>query len=69
MARIVLHERDHPYAIKLDNGEEIHICGCGLSKNKPYCDGTHRKTQDEEPGKVYLYDEANNRVKLVSFYY
>ncbi|MGC9182794.1 CDGSH iron-sulfur domain-containing protein [Caldisphaera sp.] len=43
MARIVMHERDHPYAIKLDNGKEIHICGCGLSKNKPYCDGTHKK--------------------------
>ncbi|MGC8572642.1 MAG: CDGSH iron-sulfur domain-containing protein [Caldisphaera sp.] len=69
MARIVMHERDHPYAIKLDNGKEIHICGCGLSKNKPYCDGTHKKTQDEEPGKIYLYDESNNRVKIVSFYY
>ncbi len=68
MARIVLHERNHPYVIKLDNGQELHICACGLSANKPYCDGHHKKTQDEETGKIYLYDENGNRVKIVSFY-
>jgi len=28
---------------------EIHICACGLSQNKPFCDGSHRITRDEEP--------------------
>jgi CDGSH-type Zn-finger protein len=33
-----------------------------LSKNKPYCDGTHKITRDEEAGKIYAYDEQRNRI-------
>ena len=29
---------------------------CGLSRNQPFCDGSHKKTKDEESGKVYAYD-------------
>ncbi|MGC8566804.1 MAG: CDGSH iron-sulfur domain-containing protein [Caldisphaera sp.] len=68
MARIILHERNQPYAIKLDNDKEIHICACGLSKNKPYCDGSHRKTQDEEKDKIYLYNKDGQRLDIVPFY-
>ena len=68
MARIVLHERNRPYVIKLDNGQELHICACGLSQNKPYCDGHHRLTQDEEPGKIYVYRPDGTRVELFNFY-
>jgi CDGSH-type Zn-finger protein len=32
------------------------VCGCGLSKKPPLCDGSHKKTKAEEPGKLYSYD-------------
>jgi len=55
MARIVKHEEKHPKEVKI--GEESkYMCMCGLSNNKPFCDGSHKQTQDEEEGKLYKYD-------------
>lgn len=34
---------------------------CGLSKNQPFCDGSHNYTLDEEEGTLYEYDEAGNK--------
>ena len=31
------------------------ICMCGLSKNQPFCDGSHLKTSDEDEKKLYWY--------------
>ncbi|MCY0883571.1 CDGSH iron-sulfur domain-containing protein [Acidianus infernus] len=67
MARLVKHDRNRPYMIKADNGQVFYICACGLSRNKPFCDGSHKRTLDEEEGSVYVYDE-NGRIKLQNFY-
>lgn len=32
-----------PYVIKVEAGTYA-WCACGLSKNQPYCDGTHKPT-------------------------
>jgi CDGSH-type Zn-finger protein len=60
MARVVRYERSRPFLIQI-GGQNIAICACGLSRNKPYCDGTHKITRDEEPEKLYAYDEQLNR--------
>jgi len=63
MARIVIHEDRHSAKITVGN-ELKSFCMCGLSKNAPFCDGAHKITQTEEPGKVYQYDESGNRKEV-----
>ena len=60
MARLV--KRTHQGPLKLIiGGEEKYFCRCGLSKNQPYCDGSHKATQTEDVGKLYWYDDAGQR--------
>ena len=33
-----------PYPIKLEAGKAYFWCACGQSKNKPFCDGSHKTT-------------------------
>ncbi len=56
MARIVKRNRTQPYEVTV-GGETQYICGCGLSANLPFCDGTHAVTADEKPGTLYWYDD------------
>jgi CDGSH-type Zn-finger protein len=56
MPRIVKRLRQEPFAITIGS-ETQYICACGLSDNLPYCDGSHANTADEDPGKLYWYDQ------------
>jgi CDGSH iron-sulfur domain-containing protein 3 len=44
--------------------KSVWICMCGLSANLPYCDGSHKRTRDEEAGKTYLYDATGHRTEI-----
>ncbi len=60
MARLIQRQRNRPYVVTV-SGETKYLCGCGLSANQPYCDGTHKITQTEDAGTLYWYDQGGQR--------
>ena len=49
---------DTPYIEKVEAGETYAWCACGLSKNQPYCDGSHSGT-DFSPV-IYKAEQSKN---------
>ncbi len=60
MSRLVKRTHTEPYKLVL-GGEEKYLCRCGLSKNQPYCDGSHKLAKNEETHRLYWYDDAGKR--------
>ncbi len=50
-----------PISVDVEEGKNYFWCSCGLSKNQPFCDGSHKDTEFtpvkwscEENGKKYF---------------
>jgi CDGSH-type Zn-finger protein len=46
-------------------GEEKYLCQCGLSKNQPFCDGSHKLAKGEGDDRLYWYDDSGKRHEKV----
>ncbi len=60
MARIVIKDAQGPHEVP-PNEKSVFICMCELSKNQPFCDGSHKKTKDEEAATTYRYKDDGTR--------
>ncbi len=63
MPRLVYLDRRGPYKVETEQGKALYICGCGLSKEKPFCDGRHVMVKDEDDHGLYVYTDQG-RVRL-----
>ena len=34
-----------PYGVEVEAGKSYYWCACGLSKNQPFCDGSHKGSE------------------------
>jgi len=67
MPRIVRRTPQGPTKYVID-GKDQWFCKCGLSKNQPYCDGSHKMTLSEDANKLYWYDDAGQRHEVKEGY-
>ncbi|MEO0512417.1 MAG: CDGSH iron-sulfur domain-containing protein [Planctomycetota bacterium] len=54
MPRIIEISAKGPVRIEPQE-KPVFVCACGLTKNPPFCDGSHKPCGSEQNDKVYRY--------------
>lgn len=65
MPRLILNHANKPFKI-VPSERAVWICQCGLSQNKPFCDGSHIRTRNEEIDCTYYYSQLTQKQLNVS---
>ncbi len=65
MPRLVRLTACKPYKIEPKDfppdGKSIWICACGLTKNPPYCDKSHKLCETEAADSLFVYENGARR--------
>jgi CDGSH-type Zn-finger protein len=71
MAREVTHTATGPKIVTPDDIDDekgdVAVCLCGLSETYPFCDGSHRRAEGEDPEERYKYVDGERRRVSVEF--
>jgi CDGSH-type Zn-finger protein len=71
VSREVTHTADGPYRLTPDDIDEkygdVAVCLCGLSEDRPFCDGSHNQVEGEEEGVRYKYVDGERRVVELTY--
>lgn len=58
---MIRHELTGP--VRIDPQDKpAFVCGCGLTKSFPLCDGSHKACAKEDGSKLYTYDKAGEKI-------